>query len=77
MNTKIDLKSALLGLALAVLAVIALGAAPASTQVGRYKLFGSMPYFLLVDSVTGQVWTSNFQNGTKGTDPDFFSPKEK
>jgi len=77
MNVKIDPKSALFGLAAGVLAMLALGAAPAPApnQTGRYRLEGSTPYFMLVDTITGQVWTGNFQNGLKPTDTDFFSPK--
>ncbi len=75
MNMKIDLKSTLLGLALGVLALVALGAGSPSSQVGRYRLAGSTPYFLLVDSETGKVWAGNFQQGLKNTDADFFSNK--
>lgn len=75
MNTKIDLKSTLLGLALGVLGLLALGAASPSSQIGRYRLTGSTPYFLLVDTVTGKVWSGNFQQGLRNTDSDFFSHK--
>ena len=76
MNTKIDLKSTLLGLAIGVLALLALGAGSPSSEVGRYRAVGSTPYFLLVDTVTGQVWSGNFQTGFRNTDPDFFQPKK-
>ncbi len=76
MNAKIDLKSTLLGVAIGVIGLLALGADSPSNQVGRYRTEGSMPYFLLTDTVTGQVWAGNFQTGSKSTDADFFSPKK-
>jgi len=75
MKTNIDPKSALLGLTIGALGLLALGAVSPSSQVGRYRLEGSTPYFLLVDTTTGQVWTGNFQAGLKPSDGDFFQPK--
>ena len=74
-NMKIDLKSTAIGLLIGILAIVALGAGSPASQVGRYRIEGSTPYFLLVDTVSGQVWAGNFQTGLKNTDPDFFLPK--
>ncbi len=38
---------------------------------------GTTPYFMLVDTTTGQVWVGNFANGLKATDADFFQPKDQ
>ena len=75
MNLKLDLKSIVAGLVLGVVVMCAVGAGTPKTDTGRYRLAGSTPYFLLVDSVTGQVWAGNFQSGLKPTDADFFAPK--
>ena len=75
MNAKIDLKSTVIGLLAGILGVLALGAGSPSSQTGRYRVEGTTPYFLLVDTQTGQVWCGNFQTGLKATDADFFLPK--
>jgi hypothetical protein len=59
MHTKIDLKSALCGLALGVLAMLVIGAAEPSNQPGRYQVAGGAGSFAVVDTVTGQVWAAN------------------
>ena len=58
MNTKIDLKSALCGLAVGVLAMLAIGAATSdSSKNGRYTCAaGGDSLLLIVDSETGQAW---------------------
>lgn len=76
MNSKIDFKSALLGLVLGVMATAAIGAATISpAQVGRYQISGTGNQGLVLDTVTGQVWSAYFSShgglGQKG----FFEPK--
>ena len=74
MKTQIDLKSLLCGLAIGVLAMFAVGATT-STAPGRFQIAGSPPIFLLVDTTTGKVWTSNF-SAARPADDDFFAPKD-
>jgi hypothetical protein len=74
MNMKIDLKSALCGLAVGVLAMLVIGAT-ISTPPGRFQYAGAPPVFLLVDTTTGQVWTANFAGTVKSTDDNFIQPK--
>ncbi len=59
MNMKIDLKSALCGLAVGVLAMLAIGAGEQSGQIGRYQIAGGAGAFTIVDSITGQAWCAN------------------
>jgi hypothetical protein len=56
MNTKIDLKSALFGLAIGVLGVLAIGAGETSNPNGRYQVAGGAASFMIVDTATGQAW---------------------
>ena len=60
MNTKIDVKSALFGLAIGVLAMLAIGAADSGpSQIGRYTCAaGGGDTLLIVDSTTGRAWAS-------------------
>jgi hypothetical protein len=85
MNTKIDLKSALCGLAVGILVMLATGAAFPSSPM-RYQIAGAANYFMVVDTTTGQVWGGNFnQLGTGSaalefrncpqSSGDFFQPK--
>ena len=59
MNTKIDLKSALCGLAIGVLGMLASGAAESSNRVGRYQIAGGAGTFAILDTATGQAWGAN------------------
>ncbi len=59
MNTKIDLKSALCGLAVGVLGMLAIGAAESPNSIGRYQVAGGAGSFTIVDTVTGQAWGAN------------------
>ena len=60
MNAKIDLKSALGGLAVGVLGMLALGAGESSNPIGRYQIAGGAGTFAIVDTATGQAWGANF-----------------
>jgi hypothetical protein len=69
MNTKIDLKSALCGLAIGVLAMLVIAAAESSNPVGRYQVAGGAGSFTIVDTVTGQAWgasTASIQGAQAG-----------
>ncbi len=75
MNTKIDIKSALLGLTLGILAMIAVGAASSAGPVGRYQVSGTGSHGLILDTATGRVWSAYLASGSGRTDPDFYQPK--
>ena len=62
MNTKIDVKSALIGLLLGVLVTVAIAAASSPSQAGRYQVAGTGSYGLVLDTVTGQVWSMFFSS---------------
>ena len=59
MNTKIDLKSAVFGLILGILAMLALGSTTGE-PVGRYQVAGGAGFFTIVDTTTGKAWGANF-----------------
>jgi hypothetical protein len=75
MNTKVDLNSALLGLGLGVMATAAIGAAVSPEQVGRYQIGGTSNQGLVLDTVTGQVWSAYFSSHGGREDKGFFQPK--
>jgi hypothetical protein len=58
MEINIDLKSALSGLALGVMTMLALGAADSASSppLGRYHCAAGQRILLIVDTVTGQAW---------------------
>ena len=57
MNLRIDLKSALCGLAVGVLAMFVIGAADSSSnQVGRYQISVGQSSSIIVDTTTGKAW---------------------
>ena len=74
MNTKIDLKSALCGLALGVLGMLAMGAGEPSNPVGRYQIAGGASSFTIVDTATGQAWAANL-GSLLGPQPGFWDKK--
>jgi len=75
MNTKIDIKSALLGLALGVLATVAVAASTLPGPVGRFQIAGTANHGLVLDTATGQVWSAFFLPNEGKTDPAYFQPK--
>lgn len=76
MNTKIDLKSAWIGLLFGVLVTVAVGAAASPGGAGRYQIGGTGTHGLVLDTATGQVWTMFFNPSGGRTDGDaFFQPK--
>ena len=76
MNPRIDIRSALLGLLLGVLATLAIAATSGHGPVGRYQVAGTANFGLVLDTATGQVWRMFFSSTGGGTDGEaFFQPK--
>jgi hypothetical protein len=75
MNKKIDIKSALIGLSVGVVVMLGIAAASSPGTVGRYQISGTGNHGLVIDTVTGQVWSGFFSSGGGKTDGDFFQPK--
>jgi hypothetical protein len=77
MKTRIDIKSALIGLSLGVLVALGVGAAspPISVSVGRYQVACAGNDGLIIDTATGQAWRAHFPPDRGTTDGDFFTPK--
>jgi hypothetical protein len=59
MTTKIDLKSALCGLALGILAMLAIGASGSPNAVGKYQVATGAGFVTIIDTTTGQAWGAN------------------
>jgi hypothetical protein len=59
-NTKIDIKSTVIGLLLGVVVMVTIGAqrqrVDQDNPIGRYQVTSSERYGFVVDTVTGQVW---------------------
>ena len=75
MNTKIDIKSAVLGLVLGVLVTVAVAASTLPGPVGRYQIAGTANHGLVLDTATGQVWSAFFLPNEGKTDSGYFQPK--
>lgn len=76
MNTKIDLKSALCGLAVGILATLAMGAATSSNAIGRYQIASGSGFVTVIDTTTGRVWGANLASpGFQAIQPGFWDPK--
>ena len=73
MNTKLDLKSGLIGLGIGVLAMLAIGAAEPQHPMGRFQVGGGSGTFIIVDTTTGQAWGAN--NAIHGAQPGFWEAK--
>jgi hypothetical protein len=80
MNTKIDNKSALVGLGAGVLVALVVAAASSSgSSVGRYQITatgqnGNGSECFIIDTTSGKVWKASVNPNTK-TDDGFFQPK--
>jgi hypothetical protein len=78
MKTKIDIKSALCGIVVGVLAVFAIGAATSSNEVGRYQISSSTSFSVMVDTKTGRAWGSVYAPNSGSSihnDGNFFEAK--
>jgi hypothetical protein len=64
MKTQIDLKSAVCGLFIGIITMLAVGAGESSNQIGRYQIAGGNGQFIIVDTTTGQEWEGNFVNNS-------------
>ncbi len=68
MKITIDLKSALCGLAIGVVAVLSIGAGTSSNPAGKYKIVTGISegkgYAIMVDTQTGQAWGYNYDSST-------------
>ncbi|MBT5708549.1 hypothetical protein N9B57_01675 [Verrucomicrobia bacterium] len=76
MKKTFDIKSALMGASLAAIVLLAVGAAASKhPQAGRYQIGGTASHAIIVDTNTGQAWSSYLsQNGGK-RDSNFWKPK--
>ena len=76
MKTQIEIKSALCGVAIGALAVLAIGAGTSSNPVGKYQTTAaSAPngtFFLIVDTQTGEAWAADSVGNWNGSKPDKF-----
>jgi hypothetical protein len=79
MKSRINWKSAALGLGIGVVAVLAIAAGEKpQSQIGRYQLGGTqVGPTLLIDTVTGQVWGINSTSAQLRNDGDFFTRKDQ
>jgi hypothetical protein len=60
MKTQIDIKSALCGLVIGVLAMFAVGAEQQSSNpAGRYQTASGSGFITIIDTTTGQAWCAN------------------
>jgi hypothetical protein len=80
MNTKIDIKSALVGLGAGVLVALLVAAASSpGSSVGRYQMTstgqnGNGSECFVIDTTSGKVWKASLPPNC-GTDAGFFQPK--
>jgi len=80
MTTKIDLKSALCGLALGVLAMLAIGATGPTNAIGKYQIATGAGFVTIVDTTTGQAWGANLSApppGFQGVPAGFWDKKDQ
>jgi hypothetical protein len=81
MDRSIDIKSFLIGGLLATLILCLVGAVPlvAPEEYGRFEIETNDGYAFVLDSATGQVWSSMFLSPATGLvvghDPNFHVPK--
>jgi hypothetical protein len=76
MNKRIDLKSAVAGLAIGLTIMLATGAAtPKPTAIGRFQISGTASHAVVIDTATGQVWSAFLQQNAGKTDGDFWQAK--
>ena len=76
MKITIDLKSALCGLIIGIVAIVAIGAEISPAQPGRFQASGGAGFFLIVDTTNGKAWLANVSaNNITRIDPGFFDPK--
>jgi hypothetical protein len=83
MFRSIDMKSVLIGGLLAVMILCFVGAVPfvQPEEYGRFRIETNDSHAFILDSATGQVWSSMFPSPEwgfgVGPDPNFHAPKTK
>lgn len=75
MNAKLDFKSALIGLLVGVLATMAIAATSPPGQAGRYQVTGTGSHAVILDTATGQAWSTFLSPAGGRTDGDFYQSK--
>ncbi len=78
MNLKLNLKSALLGLAVGVIAMLVVAATDSPNPVGRYQVAAGSGFITIVDTTTGQAWGANLAApapGFQGVQAGFWEKK--
>ena len=82
MFRSIDIKSTLIGGVLVTMILCVIGAVPfvPSAEYERFKIEINDNYAFILDSATGQVWSSMFPNPAETSigvvhDPNFHAPK--
>lgn len=76
MKTQIDLKSALCGLAVGVLVMLAIGAGTSTNEVGKYQISSAATFAVILDTQTGQAWKYVPTANNQSTDSNFFDAKQ-
>jgi len=81
MLRSIDMKSVLIGGLLVAIILCLIGAVPfvSPEEYGRFQIETNDSHAFVLDSATGQVWSSGFYVGGSAirveNDPDFHAPK--
>ena len=75
MKIQIDIKSALVGLGCGAVVALLVAAASPTGPVGRYQIAASHEQGMVLDTVTGKVWSHFFIPGSGKTDNSFYDPK--
>jgi hypothetical protein len=78
MKTTIDFKSALCGLIIGVLAMLALGAETTASSTGRYQVSAASGLGIILDTKTGRAWGFGpISTAQYRTDNDFWAQKDE
>jgi len=76
MKNNINIKSALIGMAIGVTATLGIGAAGSpGNPVGRYQVAGAGNHAVIIDTTTGRAWRSFLNPNGGAVDADFVSLK--
>jgi len=77
MRRSFDIKSVLIGALLTALIFCFVGAVPYAhwEEYGRFQLETDDGHAFVLDSATGQVWSSFFWKADQSVDPNFHAPK--
>jgi len=76
MKTHIDLKSALLGMMIGGIAILAMGAGTSSNECGRYQISAGQGNAIIIDTKTGQAWAyTPTSTASVRNDGNFFDKK--